>query len=116
MPRSSSSVPTRQRRNKILKAARGYYGGKHRLFKSAKEQVEKGLQYSYRDRKVRKREFRRLWIARINAATRQYGMSYSTFIDALNKNNIQLNRKVLADLAVNDINAFAQIVASVKTK
>lgn len=116
MPRSSSSVPTRHRRNKILKAARGYYGGKHRLFKSAKEQVEKGLQYSYRDRKVRKREFRRLWIARINAATRQYGMSYSTFIDALNKNNIQLNRKVLADLAVNDSNAFAQIVASVKAK
>ncbi|NIA29166.1 MAG: 50S ribosomal protein L20 [Actinobacteria bacterium] len=116
MPRSSSSVPTRHRRNKILKAARGYYGGKHRLFKSAKEQVEKGLQYSYRDRKVRKREFRRLWIARINAATRQYGMSYSTFIDALNKHNIQLNRKVLADLAVNDISAFGQIVSSVKTK
>lgn len=116
MPRSSSSVPTRHRRNKILKAARGYYGGKHRLFKSAKEQVEKGLQYSYRDRKVRKREFRRLWIARINAATRQYGMSYSTFIDALNKHNIQLNRKVLADLAVNDISTFGQIVASVKAK
>ncbi|NOY58355.1 MAG: 50S ribosomal protein L20 [Calditrichaeota bacterium] len=116
MPRSSSSVPTRHRRNKILKAARGYYGGKHRLFKSAKEQVEKGLQYSYRDRKVRKREFRRLWIARINAATRQYGMSYSTFIDALNKHNIQLNRKVLADLAVNDISAFGQIVSSVKAK
>ncbi len=116
MPRSSSSVPTRHRRNKILKASRGYYGGKHRLFKSAKEQVEKGLQYSYRDRKVRKRAFRRLWIARINAATRLYGMSYSTFIDALNKNNIQLNRKVLADLAVNDISAFGQIVASVKAK
>jgi len=116
MPRSSSSVPTRHRRNKILKAARGYYGGKHRLFKSAKEQVEKGLQYSYRDRKVRKREFRRLWIARINAAARQYGMSYSTFIDALNKHDIQLNRKVLADMAVNDISAFGQIVSSVKAK
>ena len=115
MPRSHSSVPTRHRRKKYLKAARGYYGGKHRLFKSAKEQVEKSLQYAYRDRKVRKREFRRLWIARINAAARQFGMSYSTFIDALNKHDIKLNRKVLADLAVHDIKAFEQIVTSVKS-
>ncbi len=114
MPRSSSSVPTRHRRNKILKAAKGYYGGKHRLFKSAKEQVEKGLQYSYRDRKVKKREFRRLWIARINAAARQFGMNYSTLIDGLNKKNIQINRKILADLAVKDIKAFEEIVTIIK--
>lgn len=114
MPRSSSSVPTRHRRNKILKAARGYYGGKHRLFKSAKEQVEKGLQYAYRDRKVKKREFRRLWIARINAAARQFDMNYSSFIDGLNKKNIQINRKVLADLAVKDIKAFEEIVTIIK--
>jgi len=114
MPRSSSSVPTRQRRNKILRAARGYYGGKHCLFKSAKEQVEKGLQYAYRDRKVRKREFRRLWIARINAAARIFGMNYSTLIDGLNKKNISINRKVLADLAVRDIKAFEQIVITIK--
>jgi len=110
MPRSSSSVTTRHRRNKILKAAKGYYGGKHRLFKSAKEQMEKGLQYAYRDRKVKKREFRRLWIARINAAARQFDMNYSFFIDGLKKKNIQLNRKVLADLAVKDLKAFEEIV------
>lgn len=114
MPRSSSSVPTRHRRNKILKAAKGYYGGKHRLFKSAKEQMEKGLQYAYRDRKVKKREFRRLWIVRINAAARQFDMNYSSFIDGLNKKNIQLNRKVLADLAVKDLKAFEEIVTIIK--
>ena len=114
MPRSSSAVPTRQRRNKVLKAASGYYGAKHRLFKTSKEAVEKSLQYAYRDRKVRKREFRKLWIARINAASRQFGMSYSAFMNALLKNNIQLNRKVLADLAVNDIKAFEDLVSSVK--
>ena len=114
MPRSSSSVPTRHRRNKILKAAKGYYGGKHRLFKSAKEQVEKGLQYAYRDRKVKKREFRRLWIARINAAARQFDMNYSSLIDGLNKKNIQINRKVLADLAVKDLKAFEEIVTIIK--
>jgi len=114
MPRSSSSVPTRHRRNKIIKAAKGYYGGKHRLFKSAKEQMEKGLQYAYRDRKAKKREFRRLWIARINAAARQFDMNYSSFIDGLNKKNIQINRKVLADLAVKDIKAFEEIVTTIK--
>jgi large subunit ribosomal protein L20 len=114
MPRSTSPVPTRQRRNKILKAAKGYYGGKHRLYKTSKEAVEKSLQYSYRDRKVRKREFRKLWIARINAAARQFGMSYSGFIDAMNKKDVQLNRKVLADLAVHDIKAFEDIVSAVK--
>ena len=114
MPRSSSSVPTRHRRNKILRAAKGYYGGKHRLFKSAKEQVEKGLKYSYRDRRGRRREFRRLWTIRINAAARLFGMNYSTLIDAMKKNNIQINRKMPADLAVNDVKAFEQLVQSVK--
>ena len=114
MPRSSSSVPTRARRNKILKAAKGYYGGKHRLFKTAKEQVEKGLQYAYRDRRVRRREFRRLWITRINAAARIFDMSYSQLIDGMNKKGLEINRKMLADLAVRDIDAFGEIVKTVK--
>lgn len=114
MPRSSSSVPTRQRRNKYLKAAKGYYGGKHRLFKTAKEQVEKSLQYAYRDRRVRRREFRRLWIARINAAARMFDMSYSRLIDGMNKKGMEINRKALADLAVNDIQAFEEIVKTVR--
>ena len=114
MPRSSSSAPTRRRRNKYLKAAKGYYGGKHRLFKSAKEQVEKGMLYAYRDRRVRRREFRRLWITRINAAARMFGMSYSQLIDGMNKKGLEINRKMLADLAVRDIKAFEEIVKSVK--
>ena len=114
MPRSSSSVPTRQRRNKILKAAKGYYGGKHRLFKSAKEQVEKGMQYAYRDRRVRRREFRRLWIVRINAAARMFDMSYSQLIDGMNKKGLEINRKILADLAVRDIKDFEEIVNTVR--
>ncbi|MDZ7722430.1 MAG: 50S ribosomal protein L20 [candidate division KSB1 bacterium] len=114
MPRSHSSAPTRRRRNKYLKEARGYYGGKHRLFKSAKEQVEKGLQYSYRDRKVRKREMRKLWIMRINAASRMFDMTYSTLMNALKIKDVQINRKMLADLAVHDLKAFEQIVKTVK--
>ncbi len=114
MPRSSSSVPTRHRRNKVLKAAKGYYGGKHRLFKTAKEQVEKSMGYSYRDRRARRRQFRRLWIARINAAARMYDMNYSTFMDGLKKNNIEVDRKVLADMAVHDLKAFEQLVNTIK--
>ena len=114
MPRSHSSVPTRRRRNKYIKAAKGYYGGKSRLFKSAKEQVEKGLQYAYRDRKVRKSEFRKLWIVRINAAARKFGMNYSSLIDGMAKKEIQINRKMLAELAVNDLQAFEKIVTTVK--
>ena len=114
MPRSSSSVPTRQRRNKYLKAAKGYYGGKSRLFKSAKEQVEKGLQYAYRDRRARRREFRSLWIARINAAARMFDMSYSQLINGMNKKGLLINRKMLADLAVHDLPAFEEIVKSVR--
>ena len=114
MPRSSSSVPTRARRKKIINAASGYYGGKSRLFKSAKEQVEKGLQYSYRDRRQRRRNFRRLWIARINAAARMFGMNYSTFIHGLNEKDIQIDRKALADLAVHDLPAFEELVKTIK--
>jgi len=114
MPRAHSSVTTRHRRNKYLKAAKGYYGGKHRLFKTAKEQVEKSMLYAYRDRRARKREFRRLWIVRINAAARQYGMNYSSLIDGMNKKGIEINRKILADLAVKDIHAFEQIINTVK--
>jgi large subunit ribosomal protein L20 len=110
MPRSKYSVASHKRRKKILKAAKGYYGGKHRLFKTAKESVEKALQYSYRDRRKRKGQFRRLWITRINAAARNHGMSYSAFIDALNKKDIRINRKILADMAVNDPKSFENLV------
>lgn len=114
MPRSHSPVVTRHRRNKFLKAAKGYYGGKHRLYRSAREQVEKSLQYSTRDRRVRRREFRSLWIVRINAAARLYDMNYSSLIAALKKNNITINRKILAELAVHDLKAFEQLVATAK--
>lgn len=113
MPRSKYSVASHQRRKKILKAAKGYYGGKRRLLRSAKESVDKALQYSYRDRKKRKGQFRSLWITRINAAARNYGISYSVFIDALNKKDIRLNRKILADMAVNDPQAFENLVQQV---
>jgi large subunit ribosomal protein L20 len=113
MPRSKYSVASRRRRKKILKAAKGYYGGKHRLLKTAKESVEKALQYSYRDRKKRRGQFRRLWITRINAAVRIHGYSYSTFIDALKKKDIQINRKILADMAVNDPQAFENLLQQV---
>jgi len=113
MPRSKYSVASRRRRKKILRTAKGYYGGKHRLLKSAKESVEKALLYSYHDRRKRKGQFRRLWITRINAAVRSHGFSYSTFIDALNKKDIQINRKILADLAVNDPQAFENLVQQV---
>lgn len=113
MPRSKYSVASHRRRKKILKAAKGYFGGKHRLLRTAKESVDKALQYSYRDRKKRKGQFRSLWITRINAAVRIYGISYSTFIDALNKKDIQLNRKILADMAVNDPQSFENLVQQV---
>ena len=114
MPRAKSAVASRARRKKILKAAKGYWGGKSKLLKTAKESVERARLYAYRDRKVRKREFRRLWITRINAAAKTHGLSYSQFIHLLNVKQIDLNRKVLADLAVNDSQAFAQLVESVK--
>ena len=113
MPRAKTTVPSRHRRKKILKAAKGYYGGKHRLLKTAKESVEKALSYSYRDRKKRIGQFRRLWITRINAAVRMEGLSYSKFMDALKKKDIQINRKILADMAVNDPEGFKNLVQQV---
>ena len=115
MPRVKNSVQTRARRKKILKMARGFRGGRHTLFKTAKESVHRALQYAYIGRKQRKRDFRKLWIARINAAVREYGMTYSTFINALQQSNITLNRKVLADLAVRHPSAFETVVKSVKS-
>ncbi|GAA5220989.1 50S ribosomal protein L20 [Membranihabitans marinus] len=114
MPRSVNSVASRKRRKKILRQAKGYFGARSKVYTVAKNAVEKGLQYAYRDRRNKKRNFRKLWIARINAATRLEGMSYSKFIHALKKEDIQLNRKVLADLAMNEPETFSAIVAKVK--
>ena len=106
MSRVSSSVASRARKNKILKMAKGYRGGRSKLYKTARESVEHALVHAYIGRKQRKRNFRNLWIARINAATRSRGVSYSVFVNALNKSGIKLNRKILADLVVQDENAF----------
>lgn len=114
MPRSVNVVAARRRRKKILKAARGYWGSRSKVFTIAKNTLEKGMQYAYRDRKVKKREFRALWIQRINAATRAHGMSYSQFIGKVHEKNIGLNRKVLADLAMNNPAAFEAVVKAVK--
>ena len=114
MPRSVNSVAKRARRKKTLKLAKGYFGRRKNVWTVAKNAVEKGLTYAYRDRKTKKREFRALWIQRINAGVRQYDMSYSKFINALNKQGIELNRKVLADLAMNNPEAFKAIVEKVK--
>ena len=114
MPRSVNSVASRARRKKLLKQAKGYFGRRKNAWTVAKNAVEKGLQYAYRDRKTKKRNFRALWIARINAAVREEGMSYSQFMGKLNEKNINLNRKVLADLAMNEPTAFKAIVDSVK--
>ncbi len=114
MPRSVNAVASRRRRKKILKAARGYFGARSNVYTVAKNAVEKALQYSYRDRRNKKRAFRRLWIARINAAARQNGLTYSKFMHALSKNDITLNRKVLADLAMNHPETFTAIVNKVK--
>ena len=106
MPRSVNSVASRNRRKKILKAAKGYFGRRKNVYTVAKNAVEKGMLYAYRDRKNNKRNFRSLWITRINAAARLNGMSYSQFMGKVKANNIELNRKVLADLAVNNPDAF----------
>lgn len=113
MPRSVNSVASRKRRKKILKQAKGYFGARSKVYTVAKNAVERGLQYAYRDRKQKKRNFRSLWITRINAAAREHGMSYSQFMHALNKQGIELNRKVLADLAMNEPQAFKAIVDAV---
>jgi len=109
-----NTVASRRRRKKILKAARGYFGARSKVYTVAKNAVEKALQYSYRDRRNKKRAFRRLWIARINAAARQNGMTYSKLMHALSKSDVGLNRKVLADLAMNHPEVFTAIVNKVK--
>ena len=115
MPRSVNAVASRARRKRILKAAKGYYGKRKNVYTVAKNVMEKGLTYKYVGRKLKKREYRTLWIARINAAVREEGLSYSVFMNKLNQKGIELNRKVLADLAVFDKAAFAKFVELAKT-
>jgi large subunit ribosomal protein L20 len=114
MPRSVNSVASRKRRKKILKAAKGYFGRRKNVYTVAKNAVEKGMLYAYRDRKNNKRNFRSLWIVRINAAARLHGMSYSQFMGKVKANSVELNRKVLADLAVNNPDAFKAVVEKIK--
>ena len=114
MPRSVNAVASRRRRKKILKLAKGYFGARSNVYTVAKNAVEKALTYAYRDRKNKKRAFRRLWIARINAGARQHGTTYSRLMHGLSKNGSVLNRKVLADLAMNHPEAFKAVVDSVK--
>lgn len=114
MPRSVNAVASRARRKKIFKHSKGYFGRRKNVWTVAKNAVEKAMQYAYRGRKEKKRNFRALWITRINAGTREHGMSYSQFMGALKKNNIELNRKVLADLAMNHPEAFKAVVDQVK--
>lgn len=114
MPRSSNKVASRARRKKILKQAKGYFGRRKNVYTVAKNAVEKGMQYSYIGRKQKKRNFRSLWIQRINAASREHGMSYSQFMGKLHAKNIELNRKALADLAMNHPEAFKAVIDAVK--
>lgn len=114
MARIKRAVNAHKKRRKVLKIAKGYFGAKSRQYHAATEQVARSLRYAYKGRRLRKRDFRRLWITRINAAARLSGMSYSRLMDALKKNNIDLNRKVLADMAVNDPAGFEKLVESVK--
>ena len=114
MPRSVNSVAKRARRKKVLKQAKGFFGRRKNVWTIAKNAVDKAMLYAYRDRRNKKRTFRALWIMRINAGARQYGMSYSKFMGKLKEKNIGLNRKVLADLAMNDPKAFEEIVKKVK--
>lgn len=114
MPRSVNKVASRAKRKRILKMAKGYWGRKKNVWTVAKNQIEKGLQFAYRDRKAKKREFRKLWIQRINAGARQHGLSYSQFMGQLGKSGVELNRKVLADLAMNHPEAFKAVVEKVK--
>ncbi|MBN2232154.1 MAG: 50S ribosomal protein L20 [Deltaproteobacteria bacterium] len=111
MPRTKGGFTTRRRHKKILKRAGGYRGGRGTLFRSATETVDRALNYAYRDRRVRKREFRALWITRINAAAREHGISYSRLMNGLNLANIDIDRKILADIALNDPSSFGKIVS-----
>ena len=114
MPRAVDGTRRKDRRKKILAFAKGYWGRRKNLFRTAKDAVAKSLKYAYRDRKSRKRDFRRLWISRISAATRNEGMTYSRFIEGLNKANITINRKVLSNMAIDDPKAFSAVVVEAK--
>lgn len=114
MPRVKRGIMTHKRHKKVLDRAKGYWGNRSHLYKTANEAVAHALQYAYRDRRTKKREFRQLWIARINAAARQEGMTYSRFIEGLNKAGIEIDRKVLADMAVNDHAGFAALVNKIR--
>jgi len=116
MPRVKRGSPAHRRHKRILRQARGYYGSRHRLIKTAREAVEKGWRYAYRDRKQRKRQFRSLWIARINAAAREHGLSYSRMIFGLSEAGVEIDRKNLADLAVSDAEAFGELARLAKSK
>lgn len=116
MARVKGGMVTRRRHKKILKMARGYRGSKHRLYRTAKQQVMKGLMYAYRDRRVRKRDFRKLWITRINAAARMNGLSYNKFMHGLKLAGVEVNRKMLADLAVADKKAFSELASVAKER
>ena len=113
MPRANSSVPRRTKHKKIIKQAKGYFGTRKSNYRTAKDAVQRSLQYAYRDRRQKKRVFRKLWIARINAAARLNGVSYSKFIYSLKEKNVALDRKVLADMAVNDPEGFSELVKSI---
>ena len=114
MARIKGAVKTRARRKKVLKLAKGYRGAKSKLYKTANQAVMKSLSYAYRDRKAKKREFRQLWIARINAAARMNGISYSKFMNGLKKNGIEINRKMLSEIAISDPEAFTKLVEQVR--
>jgi len=116
MARVKGGFVTRRRHKKVLKLARGYFGSKHRLFRTANQQVMKSGLYAYRDRRRKKRDFRRLWVTRINAAARQNGLSYSTFMYGLKLAGVNVNRKILAELAVSDSKAFSDLATAAKTK
>lgn len=116
MPRTKGGYVTRRRRNRILKLAKGYFGSKHTLYKVANQQVMKSLTYAYRDRKTKKRNFRKLWIARINAAARSNGLSYNTLMHGLKLANIEINRKMLSEIAISDPTGFASICDTAKSK
>jgi len=114
MPRTKHSVASHKRKKKVLKAAKGFTGGRGNLYRSAREAVDRAMSYAYRDRRARKRDFRKLWIARINAAARMNGLSYSRFINGLKKSDIEINRKQLSEIAVNDSEGFAKLAAIAK--
>ncbi|MCX7983227.1 MAG: 50S ribosomal protein L20 [Syntrophales bacterium] len=116
MPRVKRALTAKKKRRKILKMAKGFFGARRRLIRTATEAVNRAMKYAYRDRRQRKREFRKLWIARINAAVRASGLTYSRFMDGVKKANVEIDRKILADLAVNDPKGFARIVELAKER